>query len=226
MKPYFYFNNISSTDYISIETLPTIVRAAKDITKLEVEGRDGFLTQDLGSYKSTIKNVECRIRNLDDIEFICNWLTGSGEAIFSNEPDKVYKVSIINQIEFTKIVREFKKFIIIFDCQPYKYSLNNSIVTLKAVGTIYNGGSTISKPVIKLYGTGAITLTVNGINVILTNIVDYVTIDSDLVDCYKDTQLMNNNMLGEFPIFNVGNNFISWVGNVTKLEITPNWRFL
>ncbi|QDY17535.1 phage tail protein [Clostridium botulinum] len=31
-------------------------------------------------------------------------------------------------------------------------------------------------------------------------------------------------MYGEFPIFQVGENKISWTGNVSKIEITPRWR--
>jgi len=225
MEPFFYFNNISSIDYLKVDKLPTIIRAAKDIKKIEIEGRDGFLTQDLGSYSSTIKPVEVWIKNLDNLDFICSWLTGSSDVIFSNEQDKVYEATIINQIEFKKFIKEFHKFIIFFDCQPKKKSINNSVITLLNAGTIFNSGSAISKPVIKVYGTGSITLSINGINVYLTNVNEYVTLNSNLQDAYKDLVYKNSDMSGEFPVLNVGNNNISWVG-VTKLEISPNWRWL
>jgi len=60
----------------------------------------------------------------------------------------------------------------------------------------------------------------------LTNVSEYVTINSDLMDCYKDTLLKNNDMNGEFPVLIVGNNTISWTGIVTKVEITPNFRYI
>lgn len=224
--PYFYFNNILSTDYLTVETLPPIIRAAKDIEKIEIEGRDGFLTHDLGSYKSTIKNMECWIKNLDDLDFICSWLTGTGDIIFSNEPDKVYEITIINQIDFKKFVKDFHKFIIVFECQPKKKSIDNPIITLTSAGTIFNSGSTDCNPIIKLFGTGSITLIINGLNIYLTNVSGYVTLDSILQDAYKDLVYKNNYMSGEFPVFKVGNNSISWSGTVTKLEITPNLRWL
>jgi len=225
-KANFLFNNISSTDYLVVDKLPSIVRAAKDITKIEVVGRDGFLTLDNNSYKSTIKNAECWIRNLDDLDFISSWLTGSGTAVFSNEPDKIYKVTILNQIEFSKVVRTFYKFIIIFECQPYKESMDNAVITLTEATQIYNSTGNTSKPIIKIYGTGLITLTINDNAINLNNINGYVTINSDLLDCYKGTQLYNRYMVGDFPLLQPGSNSISWAGNVTSVEITPNWRWL
>ena len=123
-------------------------------------------------------------------------------------------------------LNEHQLVIIVFECQPKKKSVNNSEVTLTSAGTLFNSGSVISNPIIKLYGTGAITLMVNSQTVNLTNVSEYVTIDSDLMDCYKDTALKNTDMLGEFPVLEAGNNNINWTGTVTKIEITPNWRWL
>lgn len=226
MLPYFMFNNVLSEDYLIVNTLPSIFKPERDVEKIEIPGRDGFLTNDLGSYKGIVKTVECTIRNLDDIDFISNWLDGGGEVIFSNEPDRKYKATIINQIEFSKILDEFRSFIILFECQPHKYSLDNDIIALTTGGTIYNKGNVKSKPIINIYGTGSITLTINGNIINLTNVVGYVTIDSELIDCYKDTLLKNNDMSGEFPELVPGNNIITWTGTVTKVEIIGNWRYV
>ena len=225
MLPFFIWNGIKSDDLI-INKLPNIIKAAKDITKTEVQGRDGFLTQDNGSYKSVVKSVECTIKDLERIDSICSWLTGSGEVIFSNEPTKVYKATIINQIEFKRVVATFHSFIIQFDCQPHKYDIDNESITLTTPGTLYNSGTAPSKPLIKIFGTGAIDLTINSTIINLTNVDEYVTIDTEMVDCYKDTLLKNDDMDGEFPILEVGINNISWTGTVTKVEIIPNWRYL
>jgi len=224
--PYFIFNGINSKDYLILNELPPIYKAEKDITKIVVAGRDGFLTQDLGSYKSIVKTIKCTLRDLTQIDYICSWLTGNGTLIISNEADKAYKATIINQIEFTEILRTFHSFIVQFECQPKKYALNNDVVTLESAGSLFNSGTANALPVIKLYGTGNISLTINGNIINLTNVSEYVTIDSDLMDCYKDTVLKNNDMLGEFPELIPGSNSISWTGTVAKVEITPNWRYL
>ena len=227
MSAFFIFKNIDSRDMgVIVNKLPSITKPEKQIEKIEIEGRDGFLTVDHGGYQGTVKTVECTLDN-GDINQICAWLDGSGEVIFSNEDDKVYKAVIINQISLDKIIPILHTFLIQFECQPHKYSVNNDVITLNSTpATINNLTTALSKPIIKVYGTGAIELTVNSNVIHLTNIVDYVTIDSEMVDCYKDSQLMNNNMLGEFPILEIGTNSISWIGTVTKIEIIPNWRWI
>lgn len=222
----FIFNNESSLDYLTVSKLPSIFKAQKDITKIEIDGRDGFLTQDDGSYKGIIKTVECWVKDLSYIDYLCNWLTGSSDVIFSNEPDRVYKATIINQIQFDVVARDFHTFLIQFDCQPHKYAIDNNTIVLTSSGNVFNPAPTFSKPLIKIYGSGAINLTINGNVIKLTNISGYVTINSEMMDCYKDLQLMNNYMIGDFPSLISGNNIISWTGTVSKIEITPNFRYL
>ena len=226
MIPYFIFKGIDSKDYMIVNKLPSIIKAEADIDKIEVEGRNGFLTIDKGTHKGYVKQIECTIRNLDNVDFICSWLEGSGDIIFSNELDKIYKATIINQIEFKKVAVTFHRFIINFEVQPHKYLISNDLITLTSPGAIYNPGSANSKPLIKVYGTGSITLNINSNIINLTNVSGYVTIDSELVDAYKDTLLKNTDTNGEFPVFKVGNNTISWTGAVSKLEIIPNWRWI
>lgn len=226
MKSYFIWKGISSLDKnIIIKKLPNIERAGANIEKIIIPGRDGFLTKDYGNYNGTVKECECYLDN-GNINDLCSWLTGSSKIIFSNEPDKKYKAVIVNSIPLTQVIPTFHNFIIRFECQPYKYELNNDIIKIiKNNSQIYNIYSS-SLPIIKIYGTGNITININSKNIILKNIIDYVVIDSEMVDCYKDTTLKNNDMYGEFPTLDPGENIISWVGNVTKLEITPNWRCL
>jgi predicted phage tail component-like protein len=225
-QAYFIFKNISSEDYLMVNKLPSIIKATRDIQKIEVDGRDGFLTIDKGTHRGTVKTVECTIFNLNDIDFISSWLDGSADVIFSNEPDRVYKATIINQIDFKKIALVFHTLLIQFECQPHKYSLSNNVIILTSQGTVFNSGSVISKPIIKIFGTGSIDLNINGNIINLTNVSEYVVIDSELLDAYKETSLKNNDMNGEFPELIIGSNSISWTGIVTKVEITPNWRYL
>ena len=59
------------------------------------------------------------------------------------------------------------------------------------------------------------------------NYVNHITIDSRMGCAYRGkTELMNNKMNGEFPIFNIGENEITWTGDVKRIEILPFWRWL
>ena len=226
MLGYFIFNNVSSADYLIINALPTVYKPERDIKLIEVPGRDGFLTEDLGSYRGVTKSVECTIKDLSQIDYICSWLTGSGDVVFSNEPTKKYKAVIINQIEFKRVFVNYRSFIILFECQPHKYGLSDDMLSLSVPGVVLSLSNTISMPKITVYGAGDIDLTINSNIVHLTNVVTSVTIDSELMDCYKGTTLKNSDMSGEFPVLISGVNNISWAGTVTEIEILPHWRWL
>ena len=45
-------------------------------------------------------------------------------------------------------------------------------------------------------------------------------------EAYSGTTGLNSAMSGEFPVLKPGQNAISWSGDVTKVEISPNWRYL
>lgn len=87
---------------------------------------------------------------------------------------------------------------------------------------ITNPGSVFSEPVITVYGSGEITLMVGMIIVEL----DGITLDTPLMEAYKGATGMNGCMSGDFPTLLPGKNAISWTGNVTKVVIQPNWRYL
>ena len=227
MSDYFIFNGVNSSTYMHIDVLPPITRATKDMDKIEIAGRDGFLTIDNnGAYKGIPKQVLATVLDLENLDFICEWLDGKGEVIFSNEPTRKYKATIINQVDLSKILRTFHSILIQFECQPHKYPLDNYTETFTTMESIENGTNTISKPIIKVYGTGNIQIIINSQVVFLYNVVGYVTMDSEMVDCYKDNVLKNSDMEGEFLRLEVGSNLISWNGNVTKVEITPNFRYV
>ena len=227
-EPYFIYKGISSKDMgILVNVPPPIIRIPRDITKIVIPGRNGFLTEDSGTYGGTLKPCQCTLLDIANVDEVLMWLEGSGDVIFSNQPDRVYKGSIISQIPFDKIMFQWYKFIVIFECQPIAQTLTNDVIQMDKPGTIFSEGtSSISKPIIKVYGTGSIDLIINGNINHLTNVVGSITIDSQMIDAYRDTLLQNSNMTGEFPELIIGANTINWTGTVTYIEITPNWGYI
>ena len=53
-----------------------------------------------------------------------------------------------------------------------------------------------------------------------------LSMTSYLFSHYKDMTSMNGCMSGDFPTLLPGQNAISWTGNVTKIVVQPNWRYL
>ena len=95
-----------------------------------------------------------------------------------------------------------------------------------STSTIDNPGSVYSEPVITVYGSGDITLMVGTAIVELEGVSGSITLDSELQEAYSGTTGMNSAMSGEFPILKPGMNAVSWSGEVTKVEVKPNWRYL
>lgn len=227
--PYFIYNGIDSRMMgVIVTAMPPTVRAAQRVESVKVPGRSGSLHETDGSYDNYTKTMECAIKKREKIDDIAAWLTGSGEIIFSSEPDKVYRVTISNTISIAQMMRTFQKFQVSFDTYPFKYSVNrfDEALEMEKPAVILGKGTVYSQPVITVHAAGAVTLTINGADYPLDNVDGYVTINSEIEECYKSGLNMNNIFSAdEFPRLEPGDNTISWTGEVEKIEIQPNWRW-
>lgn len=212
-----------------ISELPPITRAAMRQDRTEIDGRDGDIEEDLG-YESYKKTVKIGLTRDYDVDAVAKYFSGTGDLILSSEPNRVYKASCKDSIDFEKLLR-FKTATVNFIVQPFKYLKDEAPVILE-IDTeeevdVTNVGLETSKPLIKLEGTGTIELTLGGLEVFTINIDDgYVWIDSEALEAYTDTELKNQHMNGDFPILQPGENTIGWTGTLTKITVHPRSRWL
>lgn len=229
-EAWFTFKGIDSREMgVIVTAMPETVRAERRIESITVAGRNGSLHTDEGVYESYDRTMECALIKRARLDEITAWLVGSGEMTFSTEPDKVYRVTIANKISIAQMMRVFQKFQVILDTQPFKYSVNAAGDTLEltAPTAIRNSGTVYSEPIITVYGSGDITLTINGADFPLYGVQESITIDSEMMEVFKGDTNQNGKYGGaEFPRFEVGKNEISWTGNVNKIKIQPRWRWL
>ena len=74
-------------------------------------------------------------------------------------------------------------------------------------------------------GTG--TLKINDNEIYIKNIDNCIVLNFELEEAYDlKGNLKNSKVKGDFEELIEGINSISWVGGITKIEITPNWRWL
>mgnify|MGYP004456944481 FL=1 len=229
-EAWFTFNGVDSREMgVIVTAMPETVRAERRIESITVAGRNGSLHTDEGVYESYDRTMECALIKRAKLDEVTAWLVGSGEMTFSTEPDKVYRVTIANKISIAQMMRVFQKFQIILDTQPFKYSVNaaGDALELTAPTTIRNSGTVYSEPIITVYGSGDITLTVNVADFPLYGVQESITIDSEMMEVFKGNTNQNGKYGGvEFPRFEVGKNEIRWTGNVSKIKIQPRWRWL
>lgn len=233
MKNYLIWNGNDSRDIdgLLVCNLPPITKAKIRTKITSIDGRDGSIVDYLG-YESYNKKISIGITNTNDIDKIIKYFTGSGNVIFSNEPDKYYKAQIIDDIDYERLLR-YKVATITFYVQPYKYKVHESKFTLNITDEtqymVTNVGLEESKPIITLYGTGNIVFTINGMDVFTLDFNEddeFIVIDSEEQEAYQEGILKNRQMSGDFPILKPGINTITWTGNLTKIIVDPKSRWL
>lgn len=211
--------------------LPPITKPKMKTSIIKIDGRDGDIIEELG-YESYTKNISIGLARNYKIDEVIKYFTGAGTLELSNEPNKIYNCKIIDKIDYEKLLR-FKKAIVKFHTQPFKYLKNESIVeqtiTTQASINVENIGLEISKPIITLEGTGTIEISINNKTIfkyIFPDNETKVVIDSIEEEAYLEGVYKNRNMLGEFPELQVGKNIITWTGTITKIKIEPKSRWL
>ena len=214
-----------------ITNIPPITKPKMKTSITKIDGRDGDIIEELG-YESYTKSIGIGLARNYDIDRVMKYFTGAGELIISDESDKVYKAQIIEKIDYERLIR-FKTAVVKFYTQPYKYLKDEKSIILDIINEtslkITNVGLEKSKPIITLEGTGTVEISLNGFNLfkyVFPENETKVVIDSLEEEAYLDNVLKNRNMLGTFPIFEVGENTISWSGNLTKISIEPKSRWL
>ncbi|MDR2074475.1 MAG: phage tail family protein [Oscillospiraceae bacterium] len=234
MRNFLIWNGTNSETIsgLIIQELPPITKPKTRTQITEIDGKDGDFTDELG-FGSYEKEVKIGLFRDYDINQIAKYFTGSGQVIFSNEPDKYYNAAIYEQIDFERLIT-FKEATVKFHCQPYKYLVNEPVTDV-TIGeqteiSVINQGLETSKPIMILTGSGIIEISVNGLAQFQYDFGNdtEVTIDSESEDAYMDTplNLKNRQMTGQFPILNPGENIISWTGNLTEIKVHPNSRWL
>ena len=87
----------------------------------------------------------------------------------------------------------------------------------------------MSRPTVTVYGSGNVELAINSVTVLSFSIDDgYITIDADEMNAYRGDTLMNRRVTGDYADLHlsVGENVISWRGDVTGIKVEDFSRWL
>lgn len=233
MNYFFNFNNKTNKDLcIKIIKRTDYSATDKNVTLINVPGRNGALVYDEGTYKEKSTVVECNFidkKNMNDkIRNLENWLNVIKDYTlsFSDDPNFIFKVLKVECGDIKRSLKYKGSFSIKFTREPFYYfKYQGEEVLSNNKSFISPNLSVESEPIIKVTGSGDVTLTINNKNVMLKAINGTIHIDSTLKECYSDTfENLNNKMQGEFPTLKNGNNNIAWTGSVSSVKLIPNWR--
>ena len=229
---YIVFNDKDSRDIegLLISELPPITKPQIRVKETVIDGVDGSIIEELG-YESYDKTIAIGLRVGADVDKITEFFTGSGEIVFSNEPDKYYRATIIKSIDYARLLR-YRVAKVTFRVQPFKYDRVDPVAvwnTEEQSMIVENLGNHTSKPIITIAGSGIVELSVNGVVICryeFPNEIDTVTLDCEKQDAYLGSVLKNRQMTGDFPTFKKGANTLSWSGTVESIQIKRYSRWL
>lgn len=213
---------------------------------LSVAGRNGDIWMPDGSYDVISVKIDLAIPNTLDgnaLSAVNDWLNGSGELIFSDEPNRAYHARVDKPISYQTFIKRTtsQKFTVDFTCQPFKYlyPAEPTITTTAMTYTLQNPLLAESAPLIKITTTSTadFTLSLEQDSETVWS-ADFsgvptggIVIDSELLDAFSldYNAFYNAYMSGEFPKIPVGESVLRCAvdsGTVSKIEITPRWREL
>lgn len=215
-----------------ISELPPVVKPQQRTEIEEIDGRDGDIVTKLG-YSAYDRTMLIGLHGDFDIDDVIRFFDSEGDAVFSNEPDKLYKYQILDDIEFERLIR-FRKAKVTFHVQPFKYSAVERIKTINAESEdsfrVLNSGNTVARPRITITGSGTINLSLNNHQMFVINLGNegYITIDTEEMNAYKGSVLKNRLVTGNYDNFalTLGMNVLTWTGDVDAVSIEKYSRWI
>lgn len=232
-RNYFIFAGASSADFgIYVNGNKTFNTPERVIETTTVPGRHGNLLIDTGRFSNIDHTYEAfafenfRV-NLSKLQNHLLSKIGYQRLEDSYHPDEFYLAvySASMEVEAFADLRA-GTFPITFNRKPQRYlkSGEQKQTITSSSGSIFNPTDQIAKPLIRVYGTGAIGVGSQTIT-IKTN-PGYIDLDCEMEDAFMGTTNCNDKIelsSGDFPVLPSGKTGITKASAISRIEIIPRW---
>lgn len=224
--------NSSALTGIYVDAALSFNKPAKRVETFSVPGRNGDLIIDEGTFDNVLITYPCYEPNTfptyyDTAVNTLAALRGYLKIECSNDSTHFRRGRFI--VPSDPVVKRVNKdgfFDLAFDCKPPRWlTSGETVTTLSASGTITNPSKFASQPLIRIYGTGKVTVSGTEITVASHN-QSYVDVDCEMMDCFCGTTNMNSYVsfsTNDFPTLASGSNTITLGTGITQVKITPRW---
>lgn len=198
---------------------------------IAIPGRNGDLIIDGGKFNNVLITYPAYIKS----DFPTKWhalinqlapLSGYQRIECSNDTTH-FRLGRVIIPKTPEVVENNQKgfFDLSFDCKPQRFLISGeTVVTKNASGTIENPTAYPARPILRIYGTG--TVTVNGVGITISENSGYTDVDCEMMDCYNETATRNKYVsfsTNDFPVLSPGSNVLTFGTGITQLRITPRW---
>lgn len=218
---------------VVIEKAPKISRGTRKFTTYTIPGRSGDIIEPQDAWSNYTQSYSIWAGGYTDgsaqlsMSAISAWLlspTGYQRLEDNFEPDIFRLAYFVGPIEAEDILSQVGKCDIQFNCKPQRYlKLGEKTKAFSSGDKIFNPTQFAAKPLIKVYGTGNGSVTINGFTLTITGMLDYLYIDCETMDVYRQTSENRNSLVsGSFPTIAPGSNTVTY-NNLSSVEITPRY---
>ena len=218
----------------NVEKPSSLSRPKRKIQAVSVPGRSGdiVLMEDAWENYTQTYSINFSDDNLtvaqsaDDLVKKL-FLDGYQKLEDSFEPDVFRWAYFEGPVNIENLLKVAGRATISFNCKPFRYlTTGDTAVTVTTGDTITNPEAFIAKPLIYVTGSGNGTITMNGKTLTVTGMTDYLYLDCEDQNCYRQAAENRNNLVsGNYPYLKSGNNTVTFTG-FTSVKITPRWRRL
>ena len=223
--------NINCKDYgVFVSDAGIYASPEPDYTSYEIAGRNGDLHINNGRYKNVDITYQAFIAHEFEDKFVpfrSAILSQDGYVRIEDDfKQDMYRLGRLKSgIEGKiKLARGIGTFELEFDCKPQWYLKSGEQETVFTEnGSILNPTVFPSKPLIRVYGKGTVTV---GTNVFVINAAgtEFIEIDTDSKQAYEGTANRNSNIkVNQWGSLTSGNNTIILGTGITKVTVKPRW---
>lgn len=229
-RDYIIINGKNSNDVgLYVDTPPMPSKPEREYTSISIPGRPEPLA--IKKVNRAERQVDLNCYLFDDEAYDPDELYAyleSGETLITSKSSRYYyKVNSLLQIVPTYQGHGKQYLQISFMCSPYRYAVNNEPETINRSGSMVDvTGTEYCQPQYTIYGNGDITLTVAETKepLVIYGVEGIAVVDTNAMIVHKDGVPYRNK--GKLPFMAIGSNKVEWKGNVSKIEIVKNERWI
>lgn len=237
---YFEYKGIRSSDMgLRIESKNVFSGPEYEVDFLSIPGRDGDLIAGSGRFPNAqvTYSVFIPAKTISElaakITAVKAWLysgLNSYHTLSDTYDTAFFRHAVFaGKLDIEDELNRIGIFTISFSCKPYRYdAAGTESITLATGDVLLNPYPFSSKPILRIEGSGKGTLTIQseGSNATwsFTAIDEYIEVDSEQMNFYKDTEPKNDTVSGDgFPLLYPGENTVSFSGGITAVSVIPRW---
>lgn len=230
---FFIFDGINSSDFgLGIYGNKLFNAPKRKVESVKVPGRNGNIIMDSGSYENIevsyksyiIKDVPVNLDGFRNMQIMHSCKYYRLEDTVKPEEFRLARALPFDP-EIIGILKA-GKFDVKFDCKPQRY-LKLGEIPLQIVNgqKLFNKYGQTALPMIRVEGNGSLTIGTTTIEI--ENNEDYIFIDCELQEAYRNglSENRNNNIIltnDVFPELVAGENVITFSG-LTEVKLWPRW---